>query len=198
MTLLPLPSGFRWPAARLALLTLGLLSGLEAAAATRPRSPTSRTFIRHFAAAPVGEPLRPADLAFLETAADHSRQEVKLAELGTSQATTVDVRSIAEQLAADQRRLADQIAVVLRSKGGGGEVTETGPDLYNRLVQSAPADFDRLFIQTVGRVHDALVNLFEQAAADARDNEVRALAAASLPLLRDHRNKLADLRKAFD
>jgi putative membrane protein len=179
--------------------TLTLTVAAEAATSLRTRSAASRSLLRHFAATPIVDTVRPSEQAFLETALDRSRREMRLAELALNQAANSDVRAFALQLSSEHRSLSESLEGLLRKKGVAVPATPEGPiENYQRLTEMTGADFDREFVNMMAKLHDELVTLFEQAIADAKDAEVREMVGRQLPILRDHRNRLAELKKVFE
>lgn len=162
---------------------------------------SARSLMRgHEVQALANEATRPADRSFLQKAIDTGRLQLRLAELGASQATSTEVRSHAEQLKSDNRQLVDAVNSVMQKRGVGsleptGRPTE---DAYFRLANRSSAEFDREFVRVMAEVHEDTIALFEQAAAEGRDEDVRELAAAQLPMLRAHRNRITELKKMFD
>lgn len=193
----------------LQLLGLSLLLPLAAEAASGWRTARVRAFVSPYAVVPLAnEALRPAEQAFLDQAIVHSRQETRLAELATSQAVSSDLRDLGLQMSGDHKALTERLETLRRQKGAVPATPAVPPveappedpvaEVYDRLVATPGADFDREFVLVLARLHDELVNLFEQAAGEAKDADVRDLAGAQLPLLRDHRNKLTELRKTLE
>src|SRR5690349_2859403 len=91
----------------IALTLVGLLgSALDVAAAgpSRVRQVSALNLTSRFAGEPtaVGE-LRPAERSFLLKAVEACRSQLRLAEIGVSQATNSEVRSHAQQLVNDYR-----------------------------------------------------------------------------------------------
>ena len=77
-------------------------------------------------------------------------------------------------------------------------MTEAPAEPYTQLAARSGAEFDREFVRVLAELHDETITLFEQAAADAKDADVRALAAGQLPMLRAHRGRIVELKKVFD
>lgn len=145
------------------------------------------------------EPLRPPEQAFLTKALENSRQQLRLADVGASQAATSEVRSHALQLAAACRELDASLDALVRRKGGlaGAPVGGTS-ELYQKLGARSGAEFDREYARLAAELSAGVMALFEQAANNAKDADVREFASAQLPLLRDQRNRSAELRKALE
>jgi putative membrane protein len=152
-----------------------------------------------FRAAYAADELRPNEQTFLAKAGETSRQQLRLADVGARQSASSDVRSHALQLAADYRDLSDSLEALIRRKGGiaGAPVGGTS-ETYQKLRAHSGAEFDREFLRIAGELSDSVMMLFEQAANNTKDADVRDFAAGRLPLLRDHRNRTIELKKVFD
>jgi predicted outer membrane protein len=134
----------------------------------------------------------------LSKALETTRQQLRLAEVGVGQATNAEVRSHARQLVTDYRGLHDSLEALVRRKGGiagapAGGVSET----YRDLAEKAGPSFDREFIRIVAQATDHALSLFEQVVADAKDPDIREIAAAQLPVLRGHRGTITELQKTL-
>lgn len=185
----------------LAVLALASTSAV-AVARGEPRQVAARSMLRGYTVDPLAsDALRPAERAFLEKALAIARLQARMAELGAAQAANTDVRSHAEQLKTDARQLGDAITGLIQKRAAATPGTATGEptsETYTQLAGRTGADFDREFVRVMAELHDETINLFEQAAADAKDADVRELAAAQLPMLRAHRGRILELKKTFD
>ena len=185
-------------------LTLaGLLSATltaNAASTWRVRHVSARSLTNGFAVDPLAnDALRAADQSFLSKAAESSRQQMRLAELGVSQATNSDVRSHAQQLVTDYRTLNDALQALIRRKGGiAGAPTGVTAESAPKLVGKSGDAFDREFVRTVAQTTDDVLALMEQVVSESKDSDVRELAAAQLPVIRAHRSAARELKKTFD
>lgn len=169
------------------------------AAGPRARQVYARNLTSGFAAEPLAaNDLRPVERAFMTKALETARQQLRLAEVGVSQATNSEVRSYAQQLITDYRALHDSLEALLRRKGGiaGAPVGGTS-ETYQKLAETTAPSFDREFIRTAAQATDDALALFEQVAADAKDTDIRELAAAELPVLRGHRGTITELQKTL-
>ena len=72
------------------------------------------------------------------------------------------------------------------------------PSRSKKLIEKSGADFDREFVRALVTLNYDVMSLFEQAAADLKDPDVRELAAVELPVLRGHRNTALDLKRTLD
>lgn len=190
-------------AARLGLIGVAFTAAATAWAETSRvgRQVTARSLLRGYAVQPLAsETLRPADKAFLDKALASARMHARLADLGASQAVSTDVRSHAEQLKSDSRQLAEALTGLIQKKAAAGVATESEPitEAYGQLATRAGGEFDREFVRVLAALHDETITLFEQAASEAKDADVREVAAAQLPMLRAHRSRIVELKKTFD
>jgi putative membrane protein len=143
--------------------------------------------------------LRVNERTFLVKALETARQQMRLAEVGASQAESSDVRSHALQLVADYRALSDALDALIRRKGGIADAPVGGTsEKYEKLMSKTGPEFDREFVRTVADRSYDVMTLFEQAAAESKDTDVRDFAAAELPVLRGHRNAAVDLKRALE
>jgi putative membrane protein len=143
--------------------------------------------------------LRPNERTFLEKAVESTRQELRLADVGVAHATSSDLRSHALQLAADYRDLRDALDTLISRKGGlAGAPVGGSSETYQKLSARSGEDFDREFVRVATELSDSVMALFEQAANNAKDPDVREFASAQLPLLRSHQNRGVELRKVFE
>ena len=200
MNSLSLPLQTRRPLIIAVAAIMGLAVTAEAAGPSRVRQASARTLMRGFAAEPLAsDSLRAAERAFLGKAVEVSRQQMRLAEIGVSQATNSEVRSHAQQLVADYRSLTDSLEALVRRRGGipGAPVGGTS-ETYRKLVETTGGNFDREFVRTVAKGTNSMLTLFEQVASDSNDADVRELAAAELPVLRGHRSAVTELEKTIE
>lgn len=180
-----------------------LLTGaLAEAGLPSQRRVAARSLIRGYPTDPLATDLRGADSAFVRKAIETGRLQVRMAELASSQAVRSDVRGHAEQLKSDNRQLIEACTALQQRKGMSRSVTavaETAePDTYARLAERSGAEFDRAFVLLMAGVHEDMISLFEQAASESRDPDVRDLAAAQIPMLRAHRNRITELKQAYE
>jgi putative membrane protein len=186
---------------------LTLLAGATTASAALPWR-IAPAFGRSMTAGMAAEPqaasaLRPVEHAFLQRAAELSREQLQLAKLAVGQATSSDVRTYAQQVASDYRQIDDSLEALRRRKGTAREVEEPGAPVQNsedfqHLAQQSGPDFDREFVRIAGDLQAIVLTLFEEVMAEAKDSEVRDLIGNYLPVLRGHRNRTTELRKIFD
>lgn len=188
-------------------LLAGLLTcGVAVEASSYPRvrqAAAARNLLAGYAVEPLAgiDSLRPAEQLFLERATVSSRLQIRLAELGSGQAAGSDVRNHAEQVKGDKRQLVEALGAMLQRKSSSARPVVDSPGAtatYTRLESKSGAEFDREFIRVMGDLHEATISLFEQAAGETKDVEIKEFAAAQLPMLRAHKNSILELKQAYD
>lgn len=129
------------------------------------------------------------DQNFLTTAAASGLLEVAAARAAASKASNPEVQTFAGTLLRDHtaanaelRALAARKNVNLPTEIGAGQT----PTL-EALTNASGPEFDRQFLQTMGlSEHQSAISLFERAAREGKDADVRAYAEKTLPKLREH------------
>lgn len=133
--------------------------------------------------------LSSADRKFIQTAAGSGMFEVQAAQLASSKATDAGVKSYASMLV-DHHTAANNELTQLANKKGV-ELSAAPPRALRRdlekLGKQDGQELDRHFVRNVGiKAHQTDIKLFEKASKDAKDPEVKAFAAKTLPVLKEH------------
>jgi putative membrane protein len=129
-----------------------------------------------------------ADREFVQKAATGGLAEVELGRIAQQRATRASVRSFAERMVTDHGRGNAELAALASSKALSMP-TALDPSqaaMRDRLSTLSGPDFDRTYMSEMVRDHTEDLALFERAAEVATDPEIKAWAARSLPMLRDH------------
>ena len=125
---------------------------------------------------------------FWAIAADGGLAEVEMGKLAGQKAQNPEVKKFAQMMVADHTKANAELKSIA-AKQKITLPTEIGPrhrstiDELNRL---AGADFDREYVQAMVDDHEADVQLFEDQAEDESDQQAKAFAAKTLPVLRKH------------
>jgi putative membrane protein len=172
--------------------TLAMLAGLCVAGpvaaqygqqSTNPGSPsTAKT------AAPEAR-VEGKDADFLKQAAQNGRAEVEASKLAQTKATQADVKAFAAKMVEDHQQAHQELAQLAQSKG---VKLPDDPSLMQRgrLKMLSGADgekFDKRYAEDFGvKAHEDTVKMFKNAAANAKDADVKAFAQKTLPKLEEH------------
>ena len=135
------------------------------------------------------------DHDFLRKAAESNFAEIEAGRLGAEKAENADVKAYGRHMIDDhtqaQQRLEDlarQEDVALPKSPDGAHLKE-----MERLRGLSGAEFDKAFMGRMVEDHQKSVSLFEKASKQAKDEQVKAFAEKTLPVLKEHLQKAKDL-----
>jgi len=130
-----------------------------------------------------------SDAAFMKDAAHAGAAEIEASKLATTKAKNADVKSFADTMIADHTKVADELKALAASKN---VKLPDGPSVKQKaelkLIDAGDNDkFDERYAKSFGvKAHQDTIKLFEDAAKNAKDPEVKAWAEKTLPGLRHH------------
>lgn len=137
------------------------------------------------------------DRHFVRKAADDGQEEVAIAQLAAEKATNPDVKQFAQQMVQEHTQVNQQLMSLANSKDLKiDQEDSTKERAYRRLNKTSGNDFDREFIDRMVDDHEKDIKLFEKAAKDAKDPEVRQFASSTLDQLRQHLQHVQQLQQS--
>lgn len=186
---------FRWigPLAAAAIALAAAQAQAQPAASATPRGDA--------AVVTSNGKLASSDLDFLKKAAHNGHAEVEASKLVETKGSNTQVKSFAQQMVADHTKVGGELDVLAASKGVR---VPAEPSMVQkakaRLVQARDgAAFDRAYIETFGvKAHEETVRLFQKAAKEAKDADVKAFAEKTLPGLQQHLKMARDIKLSTD
>ena len=139
-----------------------------------------------------------SDREFVTTAASSDVMEVEASRLALDRTRSDAVRKFAQQMVDDHTKTSQVLASIARG-AGLTEPMQMNPahsgDL-DRLRSLGGRDFDREYAAQMGvAAHQHAITLFERAARDATNPQLRSFAEQMLPHLRDHLRQSQALAK---
>jgi putative membrane protein len=129
------------------------------------------------------------DKDFVENAAQGGWAEIEGSKLAQTKATSPEVKQFAEQMIQDHTKANEELAALAKQKG---YTPPTEPSLMQRTELKALSvvsgeTFDKMYASRIGvSAHEDTVEMFEKAAKDAKDPDIKAFAAKTLPTLQHH------------
>ncbi|SAI40962.1 Predicted outer membrane protein [Bordetella ansorpii] len=150
------------------------------------------------AESPAGtQKLDSADRDFLENAAQAGHLEVEGSKLAATKAKSADVKAFAEKMIADHGKVGQELDALAKSKG---YTPPTEPSMMQRAklktLDVRDESFDKAYADSIGvSAHEDAVELFTKASKEAKDADVKAFAAKTLPALQEHLNMGRELQK---
>jgi putative membrane protein len=177
------------PSAVVALSAFGLLLTGPAAARAFPagRSAAAVADPGRQADAPKPDPTDPYDADFLYQVAASGMADVAYSELADARAGDDEVKAFARRVAKDNGLMNDtmaQAAAALKLPQPSKLDREASRTAY-RLSFLKGAEFDRAYMKQMVEDHEKAARLFEKEAKDGNNDNVRDLAADSLPAVQD-------------
>ena len=128
------------------------------------------------------------DAMFMVRAAEISGEEVRLGQLAQQKAVTADVKELGKLMETDHSKAMQDLTAMANRKyiNIPTTPTEDSKDAYNKLSEKTGTDFDKAYTDMMVKGHKDAIDLFEKAAANCTDSEIKNWASAVLPHLRQH------------
>lgn len=146
-----------------------------------------------------GDTVVHSDAAFMKDAAHAGHMEVEGSRLALSKSTSSQVKAFAQMMVDDHGKAAQELGKLAAAKGVKlpDEPALTQKARLKLLGTHDGPKFDAKFAETVGvNAHEDAVKLFSKASAEAKDPDVKAFAAKTLPTLQHHLQMARDLQGA--
>lgn len=153
------------------------------------------------ASSPSAAPLNKADTAFLKQAAEAGLAEVEAARLGIDKGVNTQVKGFAQQMSDDHTRLHAQLRTLATSKGVRLPIEPSlGQRAKIKLLSAADGgSFDRKYAGSFGvKAHEDALRLFQKAANNAADPQVKDFALKAVPQLQHHLEMALELKGVVD
>jgi putative membrane protein len=137
------------------------------------------------------------DRRFVSKAADEGQDEVQLAQLAAQRATSSEVKSFAQKLVDDHSKVNSELTSLASQKNVKIDTDDDKDRAYKRLNKKSGSEFDQEFVEHMIDEHEKDIKMFEKAAKDAKDPEVRAFASKHVGHLREHLQTAQGLRQTL-
>jgi putative membrane protein len=148
-------------------------------------------------AGPTSAPLSPDDVMFLENAAEANDCLVGASQLVVQRSPNTQTKSFARSLINEHKQMAQRIKQLAAEKkvGISALISEDNRAALESLKSAKGEDIDRVYLTKFGiDTQSKEVELFQNAAKDASNPEIKTFAEQQLPTLRkqlDNARKLA-------
>ncbi len=137
---------------------------------------------------------------FMTKAASGGMMEVELGNLAQQKGQHADVKSFGKMMVDDHtkanndlKNLAGQKGIVLPDSMG-----EDHMDRVTELREKTGADFDKAYMDLMVEDHEEDVSLFENAANNLEDADVKTFANSTLTVLRQHHERAKQIKDVLD
>jgi putative membrane protein len=149
------------------------------------------------ASAPSAAPLDKADTAFLKHAAEAGLAEVEAARLAIDKGVNTQVKGFAQQMSDDHTRMHAELRTLATAKGVRLPIEPSlGQRTKIKLLSAADGgSFDRKYANALGvKAHEDALRLFQKAANNATDPQVKDFALKAVPQLQHHLEMARELK----
>jgi putative membrane protein len=150
--------------------------------------------------APAADGMLRSDRNFMEQAAQNGHAEVEAAKLAQSKSGSEKVKAFAAQMEQDHTKTNDELAALATSKSVKLPTEPSAVQKSKAKAMSAldGARFDRQYADSMGvKAHEDTLKMFQKAASGARDPDVKAFAAKTVPALEQHLKMSRELRASL-
>ncbi len=166
------------------LLALLIAPGAACAQSANPATQTSPDANNP----PATTPLAASDQSFLNDAAQAGMAEIEGAMLAQKNAATGEVKRFAAQIITEHTKVNDELKALAATKG---VKLPTAPSLLQKgelqALSLLDAKFDESYVDRLGvAAHESTIALFQDAAVNSQDRDIKAFAERTLPSLQTH------------
>lgn len=128
------------------------------------------------------------DAKFLMAAAEMQLEEISLGKLAQEKGNTQHVKALGKMMVTDHNQSLSELTALAEAKSVAvpSTITEDSHDNYMKLADKSGNDFGKAYSDMMVDHHKDAISLFEKAAKDAEDQEIRTWAKNKLPSLKMH------------
>lgn len=128
------------------------------------------------------------DAAFYKKAAEGGIFEVEAGNLAQQKGTSQSVKDFGAMMVKDHGAANEKLSSLAASKNIGLPTSASVPQMATetKLKVLSGGTFDKSYIKSQVKAHQATIALFKKEASSGEDPEAKAFASATLPTLRAH------------
>ncbi len=137
-----------------------------------------------------------ADTTFAMKAAQGGMAEVQMGKLAADKASNADVKAFGQQMVDDHTKANDDLKAVVAKKGMTlpSDVDAHDHATYSKLQKLSGEAFDRAYVKDMVSDHEKDVKEFQKEANDGKDDDIKAFASRTLPVLQGHLDKIKSIQ----
>lgn len=142
-------------------------------------------------------PEQKEDAAFMVEAADYNLLLKELAQKASEEGYSRLLANFASQSLQDHKTMGERLKSLARNKEIAlpGNISDRHQPVLNDMKRANNRNIDRVYLNTIEIMHERLLRLYEEAAVNANDAEIRSYAAAQLDIIRSHNRQAKEIRK---
>ena len=140
------------------------------------------------------------DVQFIVNVAAIDLNEIQLAQLAQGKSDNDDIKNFAKMLEADHlaslkeiTSIADKKKVIIPTSS-----TDDGKKDFKQLTGLSNVDFDNQYTTLMVKGHQDAITLFDKAATESEDHELKKIANLTLPKLHAHLEMATSLKEKYN
>jgi len=128
------------------------------------------------------------DAKFLMEAAEMQMEAISLGKLAQQKGTSSHVKDLGKMMESDHSKSMTELEVLAQSNSIAipTSATENSQDAYEKLEDETGNEFGKKYSKMMVEHHEDAIGLYEKAASDSENPEIRTWASEQLPGLRTH------------
>ena len=180
------------------LITAGLACAITAPGlAFAQTAPPQGTKTKPTVTTPAGKAgaLAAADKRFFMEAAAGGMAEVELGRLAADKASNADVRQFGQRMVDDHGKANDELKTLAFQKNVTlpADLGAKHKATRDRLAKLSGEAFDKAYMRDMVADHDKDVAAFQRVSKTAKDDDLKAFAAKTLPTLQEHQKMAKEI-----
>jgi putative membrane protein len=135
---------------------------------------------------------------FIKDAAQANSAEIALSQVAQAKAQNSDVKQLAQMMVTDHQTCNQTLQGIAQAHGVAIDQSLDWVNQHevNRLQKADTADFDKDYTKIMLKDHVKAIKMFQKAADEVKDSDVKEFAANTLPTLRNHLRHAEDAARA--
>lgn len=128
------------------------------------------------------------DSEFVVAAANGGMMEIESGKVASEKAASAEVKAFGSKMVADHTKASGELKTLATAKGLSlpASLGEDEKKHLDEMAKLSGAEFDKHYMDMMVNDHDKTVSMFEDAARNAKDAEIKAFAEKTLPVLKEH------------
>jgi putative membrane protein len=139
------------------------------------------------------------DAKFATAAANGGMAEVAVGQLAGEKAMNAKVKAFASMMVTDHSKVNEELMAIAKAKN---ITLPSAPDEEHQkkkadLAAKTGADFDKAYVDAMVDGHKKTISLFEDAAKNCKDADLKAFAEKTLPTIKGHLTEIESIKKGM-
>lgn len=137
--------------------------------------------------------------SFLVKAANGQMTEVQLGELAQQKATDQKVKDFGSMMVHDHSAVNEKVKALAAQRNVTlpTAISDESQKDIKECSAKTGKDFDKSFMTAMVKKHEATIDMFENAANDSKDSEVKTFINNTLPKVKEHLDSAKAIRKTL-